>query len=86
MRRILTFDAYASQDEVAEESAATLRRIPGVISAEILSAVGGQPRYCVIMETDDGQDAEVVARINASLQEYAGYVSNVTNRAFRRIG
>lgn len=86
MRRILMFDAYASPDEVASESAATFRRIPGVISAEILSAMGGQPRYCVLLETDDAQDPDVVARINASLQEYADYVSNVSNRAFRRIG
>lgn len=86
MKRILMFDAYASPDEVATESAATFRRIPGVISAEILSAVGGQPRYCVLLETDDSQDADVMAQINASLQNYAEYVSNVSNRAFRRIG
>lgn len=86
MKRILTFDAYASPDEVAEESTATLRRMPGVLSVEVLSAIGSQPRFCIILETDDAQDSEVAARINASAQEYSGYVSNLTSRAFKRIG
>jgi hypothetical protein len=86
VKRILTFDAYASPEEVVEESTAMLRRMPGVLSVEVLSAIGSQPRFCVILETDDTQDGEVAARINSSIQEYGGYVSNLTNRAFRRIG
>ncbi len=86
MKRILTFDAYASPEEVVEESTAMLRRMPGVRTVEVLSAIGGPPRFCIILETDDAQDGEVAARLNASIQEYGGYLSNVTNRAFKRIG
>lgn len=86
MKRILTIDAYASPDEVAVESAATLRHMPGVLAVEVLSAVGSQPRFCIILETDDARDGDVAARINASAREYGDYVSNLTNRAFKRIG
>jgi len=86
VRRVLFFDAFASPEEVAQESVASLRSTPGVRSVEVFSAVDGAPRYCAMLDTDDAHDAEVQQRITALLNEYAGYISNVSHRVLRRIG
>ncbi len=86
MRRILTFDAFASQGDVAYEATASLRAIPGILSSEVLAAATGQPAFCILIETDDAQDAEVGRRLDAGIHEYAEFLGPVTHRAFRKIG
>lgn len=86
MRRILTFDADADAYEVASETKTSLRALPGVLAVEVLTAVGSRPTYCVLLETDDAKDEEVARRINADLSSYAGYLSNVSHRAFKKVG
>jgi|GEM_PF-4548295 len=87
MRRILTFDVDASPYEVAQEAVPSLKNVPGVKSVEVLSsASGGHPGFCILLETEDDLDAQVAAHVDRNMKNYADYLSNVTHRAYKKIG
>ena len=50
------------------------------------TAVEGSPRYCVILDVEDDKDAAIVARTDSLKGQYAGYFSNLTMRAFKKVG
>jgi hypothetical protein len=60
--------------------------MPGVKSVEVLQAVQGSPRYCMILETEDDKDAEVSSRLQEMFKQYSQYVSNVSMKTYRKIG
>jgi len=82
---MVTFDAYADSFEVSSGSSG-VRMMPGVKSVEILQSVQGSPRYCMILETEDDKDAEVSSRLQEMFKQYSQYVSNVSMKAYRKIG
>lgn len=87
MRRILTFDVDASPYEVAQEAGPSLKNVPGIKSVEVLTAApGSRPAYCILVETDDAQDAEVAAYLDRNMKNYAEYLSNVSHRAYKKLG
>ena len=79
------FDTPAASYEVSSGSA-ELKTIPGVKSVETLQAVEGSPVYCIILETDDEKDKEVVAKFREMQKQYSEHLSNVSMRAYRMIG
>ena len=87
MRRMLTFDVDASPYEIAQEAVPALRNIPGIKSFEVLSAAAGtRPAFCILLETDDAQDAEVAAYLDRNMKGYSDYISNITHRAYKKLG
>jgi len=85
MKRIVIFDSYGSSSEVSLE-AARARSIPGVKSVDVLEAMEGSPRYCLIVETDDDQDKTVEDRLQNLAMQYTQYISNISTRTYRKIG
>jgi hypothetical protein len=86
MKRIFTFDAYDASGYDVLDAVYPFRSQPGVRSIEVLTAVEGSPRFCVILDIEDDKDADVVARMDNLKAQYAGYHSNLTARAFRKVG
>jgi hypothetical protein len=86
LKRILTFSAFATADQVYQEATVALRGMPGVRSVEVLVAASGKPEFCLILDTDDARDAEIGANLDAGLAEYAAYLTQVSHRAYRRVG
>ena len=86
MKRLITFDSYEASSYDVLDALYPLRSAPGVKSLEVLSAVEGSPKYCVVVDLDDEQDAAVMARMDGLAREYAGYHSNMKSRAFRKVG
>jgi hypothetical protein len=52
----------------------------------VLTAVEGNPRFCVILDVEDERDAALAARFDALRAEYASYHSNLTVRAYHKVG
>ena len=86
MKRIVTFDSYDASAYDVLDALYPVRSIPGVRSLEVLTAVEGSPRYCIILDVEDDKDAALTARFDALRSEYAGYHSNLTMRAFKKVG
>ena len=86
MKRIVTFDAFDASAYDVLDALYPVRSIAGVKSLEVLSAVEGSPRFCIILETEDDKDAAITARFDALKAEYAGYHSNMTMRTYRKVG
>lgn len=86
MKRLITFDAYEAGPYDVVDALYPIRSMPGVKSVEVLSAVEGSPRYCIVLDVDDEQDGAVAARMEALGREYSGYHSNMSSRAFRKVG
>ncbi len=86
MKRILTFDSYDASAYDILDALYPIRSIPGVKSLEVLTAVEGSPRYCIIMDVEDDKDAALMARADSLRAQYAGYYSNMTIRAYRKVG
>ena len=86
MKRIMTFDSYDASAYDVLDALYPIRSIPGVKSLEVLTAVEGSPRYCIIMEVEDDKDAAIAAKADSLRAQYAGYYSNLTMRAFRKVG
>ncbi len=85
MKRLISFDAYAGAYDVLD-ALYPIRALAGVKSVEVLAALEGSPKFCVIVDVDDDQDAAVVAEMEALGREFSGHHSNLTNRAFRKVG
>ncbi len=86
MKRVFTFDAYGAGSYDVLDALYPFRSLPGVRSLEVLTAVEGSPRYCIIMDVEDDKDAALMARADALKAQYAGYYSNMTIRAYRKVG
>jgi hypothetical protein len=85
VKRLISFDAYAGAYDVVD-ALYPVRAMAGVKSVEVLAAVEGSPKFCVIIDVDDAQDPAVVAKMEALGSEYAGYHSNMASRAYKQIG
>jgi len=86
MKRIMTFDSYDASAYDVLDALYPFRSLPGVRSLEVLTAVEGSPRYCVILDVEDDKDAEIAARADSLKTQYVGYYSNMTMRAFKKVG
>ena len=86
MKRIMTFDSYDASAYDVLDALYPIRSIPGVKSLEVLTAVEGSPRYCIIMDVEDDKDAAIAAKADSLRAQYSGYYSNLTMRAFRKVG
>ena len=84
MKRLISFDAYAGAYDVVD-ALYPVRAMAGVKSVEVLAAVEGSPKFCVIIDADDDQDSAVVAKMESLGSEYAGHHTNMTSRAFRKV-
>lgn len=84
MKRLVTFDSYADTWDV-KDGLSPIRSLAGVRSVELLTAVGDNPRYCVIIDVEDEHDAALAARLEWLGQQNAGYVSQVTQRVFKSV-
>ncbi len=85
MKRLISFDAYAGAYDVVD-ALYPIRSLAGVKSVEVLSALEGSPKFCVIVDVEDEQDGIVLAKMEELGRDYSGYHSNMTNRAFRKVG
>jgi hypothetical protein len=85
VKRLISFDAYAGAYDVVD-ALYPIRSLAGVKSVEVLSALEGSPKFCVIVDVEDEQDGAVLAKMEALGRDYSGYHSNMTNRAFRKVG
>ena len=85
MKRMIVFDSYADSFEVSSGSS-QVRMMPGVKSVEVLQALQGSPRYCMILETEDDKDAEVSSKLQEMFKQYSQYIGNVSMKAYRKIG
>ena len=52
MKRLISFDAYAGAYDVVD-ALYPIRALAGVRSVEVLSALEGSPKFCVIVDVDD---------------------------------
>jgi hypothetical protein len=86
MKRIFTFDAYDASAYDVMDALYPIRSMPGVRSVEVLTAVEGSPRFCIILDVEDERDAALAARFESLKAEYAGYHSNMSVRAYRKVG
>ncbi len=86
MKRILSFDAYDASAYDVLDALYPFRSLPGVKSVEVLTAVEGSPRYCIVIDVEDDKDAALMARADEFTNQYTGYYSNLTMRAFRKVG
>jgi hypothetical protein len=86
MKRIFTFDSYDASAYDVLDALYPVRSLPGVRSVEVLTAVEGSPRYCIILDVEDDKDAAIAARADSLKSQYAGYYSNLTIRAFKKVG
>ena len=86
MKRLISFDAYDAGSYDIVQALYPIRSLPGVTSVEVLAATSGSPQFCVVVDVEDAQDAEVVARMEALGREYTGYHSGLTMRAYRKVG
>ncbi len=86
MKRIFSFDSYDASAYDVLDALYPFRSVPGVRSLEVLTAVEGSPRYCIILDIEDDKDAALMARADSLKAQYAGYYSNLTMRAFRKVG
>jgi hypothetical protein len=86
MKRIFNFDSYDASAYDVLDALYPFRSIPGVKSLEVLTAVEGSPRYCIILDIEDDKDAALMARADSLKAQYAGYYSNLTTRAYRKVG
>ena len=84
MKRLISFDAYAGAYDVLD-ALYPIRTLAGVRSVELLSALEGSPKFCVIVDVEDDHDAAVVAKMESLGKEYAGYHTNLSSRAFRQV-
>ena len=86
MKRIVTFDAPEAGAYDVVEALYPIRSLTGVRSVEVLAATEGSPKYCVIIDVEDAQDAAASARMEALGGQYTGYHVGLTSRVFRKIG
>ncbi len=83
MTRLILFDTYADAVGVVEV-VTQLSALDGVQSFEVLEA-STQPRFCILVETDDAADAAIAKHIDAMFEKYAAYVSSVQHLSFRKV-
>ncbi len=86
MKRIWTFDSYDASAYDVLDALYPFRSTPGVKSIEVLTAVEGSPRYCIILDIEDDKDAALMAKADSLKAQYTGYYSNMTMRAFKKVG
>ncbi len=86
MKRILTFDSYDASAYDVLDALYPFRSTPGVKTLEVLTAVEGSPRYCIILDIEDDKDAALMAKVDSLKAQYSGYYSNLTMRAFKKVG
>ncbi len=86
MKRMWSFDAYDASAYDVLDALYPFRSAPGVKSLEVLTAVEGSPRYCIILDIEDDKDAALMAKAESLKGQYAGYYSNMTMRAFKKVG
>ncbi len=86
MKRIWSFDSYDASAYDVLDALYPFRSTPGVKSLEVLTAVEGSPRYCIILDIEDDKDAALMAKVDSLKSQYTGYYSNMTMRAFRKVG
>jgi len=79
------FDASADPYEVSRR-AGEFRNLPGVVSLEVLEAVGEGPRFLFEFEVEDGKDEEVAQRLKDAFRPYSEYISKLVTRTYRKIG
>lgn len=86
MKRIFTFDAFDASAYDIMDAMYPVRSMPGVKSIEVLTAVEGNPRFCVILDVEDDKDADIAAKADNLKGQYVGYYSNLSVRAFKKVG
>ncbi len=86
MRRIITFDSYDTTAYDILDALDPYRSMPGIRSLEVLTAVEGSPRYCIILDVDDDKDAALAAMVDSARAQYTGAHSNFAMRAYRKVG
>ena len=86
MKRVISFDSYEASAYDIVDGIYPFRAAPGVKSIEVLSAVEGSPKYAIVIDVDDEQDAELSRRFEEMRAPYASYLANYTSRAFRKVG
>ena len=55
-------------------------------SIELLTALEGSPRHCIVFDLEDEADATVAARLEAARAPYASSLANYSSRAYRTVG
>jgi hypothetical protein len=86
MKRIVSFDLYEGSAADVLDGLAPYRSMPGVRSVELLAAVEGSPRYCIVFDLEDDADAALAGRLEAARAPHAAYLGGYTSRAFRKVG
>lgn len=86
MKRMVSFDSYEASAYDVVDALYPFKNFAGVKSVDVLSAVEGSPKFCIIVDIEDERDAAFVERIEQVKKEYSGYYSNLTNRAFKKVG
>lgn len=97
MLHMVQFNAAAEASVVAEQTR-ELVSMPGVRTIAVYeaapespggSASGGtgarQPRFLVLIDSEDTPDEAVASRIKSGLADYAGEVWDASYRRFRRV-
>jgi hypothetical protein len=86
VKRIISFDLYEGGAADVLDGLSPYRSMAGVRSIELLTALEGSPRYCIVFDLEDEADATVAARLEAARAPHAASLANYSSRAFRRVG